>query len=1111
MQRRILACLVVGLVLAPTVVPAQGGKKAEAKAAKGAAKAEPKKQDESRLGAALAGLTPRSLGPALTSGRIADLAVDPAQPKTYYVAVASGGVWKTTNAGTTWTSVFDKQGSYSVGTVVLDPKNPLVVWVGSGENNSQRSVGYGDGVYRSFDGGRTWENLGLKDSEHIGKIVIDPRDSKVVYVAAQGPLWRDGGDRGLYKTTDAGKTWKKILEVSDKTGVSDLIYDPRDPDTLYAAAYQRRRHVWTLINGGPESALYKSTDGGASWRKITAGLPSGDTGRIGLAISPINPDIVYATVEAQGETGGFFRSTNRGESWEKRSGYVSSSPQYYQELFPDPNVLDRVYQVDVFLQVSDDGGKTWRNAGERFKHVDNHVVWIDPEDSDHLLVGCDGGIYETWDRAQTWDYKANLPITQFYRISTDNASPVYGVYGGTQDNFSLGGPSRTFSGNGIDNLDWYVTQGGDGFETQVDPTDENIVYAQLQYGVLSRFDKRNGEGLDIQPQPTEPGEALRWNWDSPLLISPHSHKRLYFGANKLFRSDDRGDTWRAISPDLTRQLDRNKLEVMGQVWSVDAVAKNASTSFYGNTISLTESTRVEGLLYVGTDDGLVQVSEDAGGAWRKIETFPGVPERTYVADLESSRHDANLVYAAFNNHKMGDFKPYLLKSADRGKTWTSIVGDLPERGSVWTVVEDPVRPELLFAGTEFGAFATFDGGKRWHKLAGLPTIAVRDLEIHQREGDLVIGTFGRGIYILDDLSPVRRIDEKALEADAILFPVKNPWLYVERLELGLPKQGFLGHSHFIAENPPFGAVFTVYLKESLESLKEKRQKAEKELREKKEPVFYPSWDALRAEDREEAPGLLLTVRDEDGAVVRRLPAPASEGVQRLAWDLRYPASAPINLARRANPDNPWSGGPEGPLVAPGRFSVSLERVIDGKAEPLGEAQTFEVVPLANASLPAQDRAAVEAFQNKVARLQRAAMGAAAVVDEAETRIAHLKQAWVDTPKATAKLAAGVREIEDRLADLKEALLGDGTVASRNEPTAPALLDRIFQVVGGAWSSTAATTTTHRQAYEIAARDFGPWLEKLRQLTEVDLESLEREAEAAGAPWTPGRFPTWKAE
>ncbi len=1052
------------------------------------------------------GLKLRDLGPALTSGRIGDLAVDPRDRSHWYVVVASGGVWETRNAGTTWQPIFDDQGSYSIGCVALDPGNPLTVWIGTGENNSQRSVGYGDGLYRSRDGGRSWEKVGLEKSEHIGKILVDPRDGDVVYVAAQGPLWASGGDRGLYKTTDGGATWAKVLDVGPDTGVSDIVFDPRDPDVIYASSYQRRRHVWTLINGGPESAIHKTTDGGKTWRKLTAGLPKGDVGRIGLAVAPSSPDVVYAIVEASGDETGFYRSRDAGGNWEKRDGYVSTSPQYYQELVVDPRNPDRVYSMDTFMMVTDDGGKTWRRAGEKHKHVDNHALWIDPDDTDHLIAGCDGGLYESWDRAENWKFVPNLPVTQFYRVSTDNAEPFYHVYGGTQDNFSLGAPSRTISASGIVNSDWYVTQGGDGFETQVDPTDPNIVYAQYQHAGIVRFDKRSGEGVDIQPQPG-PGEpGLRWNWDSPLLLSPHSPTRLYLAANILFRSDDRGDSWRAVSPDLTRRIDRNKLPVMGKVWGIDAVAKNKSTSFYGNIVSLTESPLREGLLYVGTDDGLLQVSEDGGGAWTRVEKFPGVPEMTYVSCLLASKHAADRLYAAFDNHKNADFRPYLLRSDDRGRTWTAIAGDLPERGNVYTVAEDPVNPDLLFCGTEFALYFTVDGGRKWVQLkGGMPVIAVRDLAIQEREGDLVVGTFGRGIRVLDDYTPLRAVTRAALDRDGILFPPRRAWMYLQSTPLGGEGPGEQGSGFFCAENPPAGAVFTYYLKESAKTLKELRQEREKKLREANEPVPYPAWDELRAEEREEEPTVVLTVRDAAGGVVRRLTGPASAGVHRVAWDLRLPTSEPVSLQRRRGD---WSYEAAGPLAAPGDYTVTLERRVRGEATRLGEPQTFACVPLGNATLPAPDRPALLAFQKQVADLQRAVLGAQKVMEETTSRLALVRKAIVETPGADPALLRDADAVADRLRALRLELEGDALVAERQEPTAPALVDRVQRAVYGLWYSTAAATKTHQREYEIVAAAFPDFLARLRATVETDLGGLEQRLEAAGAPWTPGRFPVW---
>lgn len=1103
--------LLLLIVLVPWVVslpPAAGQEPPATASAPATAPAEPPPLSAE----VLAGLTFRGIGPALMAGRIADIAIHPQDPRVWWLAVASGGVWKTTNAGTTWTPVFDQQGSYSIGCLAIDPRNPHVVWVGTGENNSQRSVGFGDGVYRTRDGGQTWENLGLKDSEHIGMIRIDPRDSNVVYVAAQGPLWRAGPQRGLYKTTNGGRTWAPVLHISEHTGVNEVHLDPRDPDVLYATAYQRCRHVWTLINGGPESALYKSTDAGATWRKITRGLPDVDLGRIGLAISPADPDVLYAIVEAADGKSGFFRSTDRGETWERRSDYISGSPQYYNEIFCHPRDVERVYSMDVFLVETRDGGKTFQRVPIEHKHVDDHAMWIDPAQPEHMLVGSDGGLYETFDGGQTWHFFTNLPITQFYRVTADNAAPFYFVYGGTQDNCTMGGPSRTTDRVGIANEHWFITVGGDGFKSQVDPEDPNIVYSQWQYGGLVRHDRRSGEIVDIKPREAPGEEPLRWNWDSPLLLSPHNPRRLYFAANRLFRSDDRGQSWTAVSGDLTRRLDRNQLPVMGRLWSVDAVARHHATSFFGNIVALSESPLQEGLLYVGTDDGLIQVTEDGGRTWRKLDAFPGVPDMTYVSFLGASRHDAATVYAAFDRHKMGDFTPYLLKSTDRGRTWASIAGDLPPRDFIYTLAEDHVDPRLLFVGTEFGVYFTREGGGKWIRLrGGLPTIAVRDLEIQERENDLVLATFGRGIYILDDYSPLRLASPENLQRDALLFPVKPALRYVEAARLGgWGRQGAQGASFYAAPNPPFGAVFTYYLKEKLTTRKERRQEAEKKALAEGRPPAQPTIEELRAEDEEKAPQVVLIVQDAQGRTVRRVGGPREKGVQRVAWDLRLPTSMPVELAP-PGPRAPWERGPVGPLATPGTYTVTLAREVDGVVTPLAPPQEFPVVALELATFAAQDKEALLAFKRKVARLQRAVQGTLRVADEADRRIKHVRQAIVETPAADPALLSQADELQKRLNALLTRLRGDQTRAKREEPAAPAIADRVGSIVGSLWYATSPPTQTQRDGYRYAGDEFQPLLAELRKLIEQDLAALEAKLEKLGAPWTPGRVPTWEPE
>jgi photosystem II stability/assembly factor-like uncharacterized protein len=1049
------------------------------------------------------GLRLRSIGPAFTSGRVIGFAVDPTNHSRYYVAVASGGVWKTVNSGITWTPVFENEGSYSIGAITLDPKNPITVWVGTGENNSQRSVSYGNGVYRSDDGGRSWRNVGLKNSEHIGRIAIDPKDSSIVYVASQGPLWGPGGDRGLFKTTDGGKTWKNILNISENTGVTDVAVDPNDPNTIYAASYQRRRHMWTLIDGGPESALYKSTDAGATWNKLRAGLPTVEMGRIGIAISPVDSNVVYATVEAADRKGGIFRSSDRGGSWERRNEFDAGA-MYYARLVADPKDVDRIYIMNVNLMVSDDGGRTVRRLGEKSKHVDNHEIWVDPTDTDHYLVGCDGGVYESFDRGVNWDFKENLPVAQFYDIATDNAKPFYNVYGGTQDNFSFGGPSRTRNISGIVNSDWYVTNGGDGFHSTVDPEDPNTVYSSSQNGGIVRFDKRTGERIGIQPQTGHNEDPLRWNWDTPFIISPHSHTRLYIAADKLFRSDDRGDTWQAVSGQLSRALDRDKMAVMGRIWSVDAVAKNQSTAFFGNGSAVAESQKKEGLLYVGTDDGLIQITEDGGKNWRKVDKPNGVPELAYVTRIVTSNHDANTAYVSFDNHQNADFKPYLLKTTDAGRTWTSIVNNLPANGPVWAIAEDNINPNLLFAGNEFGLYFSVDGGQKWIQLkGGLPTIAVRDLAIQKRENDLVVATFGRGVYILDNYTPLRTIKPEALRQESILFPVKDALMYIQSQPIGGRGKSFQGETFYTADNPPFGATVTWYLKDAIKTRKEKRQEAEKEAERRNAAVAWPSQTELRAEDEEEAPALIVTITDSSDRVIRRLTGPVTAGIQRVTWDLRYPAA---NLPAPPQPDADFDfEPPSGSLVMPGTYKVSIAKRVDGVLTPLGGSQEFQVVVDGQENMSPADRTALVEFQEKAIRLQRSISGATQAANALKPRLAAIKRAINETPSLPQSLYNEAGALEKRANEIVRALSGDTTARQRNMNAPPSINERIGYVVGAQRMSTSRPTQTQVNQYNAAEQEFEGVLSQLRQLVEVDLVKLEKQLEAAGAPWTPGRI------
>ena len=989
----------------------------------------------------------RSLGPAYTGGRIADFAVNPHNSAEYFVAVAAGNVWKTTNNGTTWTPVFDNYGAWSIADVEIDPNDHNIVWVATGEYNSQREIGYGDGVYLSIDGGNSFKNMGLTKTEHIGRLVIDPRNSHV-YVAAQGPLWGAGGERGLYKTTDMGKTWTKILDISDKTGITDIVYDPRNPDILYCASYQRERKVYTLIDGGPESAIYKSVDAGKTWEKLTNGLPSCDMGRIGLAISPLNPDNVYAIIEAAFEESGFYRSTNRGATWQKMSDYVSTSPQYYNRIFCDLKNPDKVFSVDTYSCYTLDGGKTWTNLGLENRHVDDHALWIDPQNPNHFLIGGDGGVYETYDHGNVWDFKDNLPITQFYRVAVDNSEPFYFVYGGTQDNNSLGGPSQTFSNNGISNADWFVTNGGDGFFSAIDTQNPNIVYAEAQYGWAVRYDKQSGEAVSIKPAPPI-GEAYRWNWNSPLEVSHHEAQRIYFAANKLFRSNDRGDSWEVISPDLTRQIDRNTLPVMGIIQSVDAVAKNASTSFFGAIVAFSESPMNENLLYVGTDDGLIQMTTDGGKNWTKFENFSTVPTMTYVSCVTASAHTENLVYATFDGRKNNDLKPYILKSTNNGRSWSVITKGLPERGTVYSIVEDHINKNLLFAGTEFGIYFSINQGEEWIKLnGGLPTTCVRDIAIQKNENDLVIATFGRGFYVLDNYAPLREVSKEIFEKDYHFFDVADALVYI-------PESGkdMIGHNFYSADNPEVAAVFTFYQKEALKTRNEIRIEKEKADREAGRTITYPTWNELRMEDNEPEPFVVLTVKDEAGNIIRRLKAETTEGISRVTWDLCYASSDAVTSG------DGFTDVSEGHIVAPGKYSVSISYFYDGKFFETSENKSFEVLPLKNKTLPPADYNAVVAFQKEVAEFHSLAQETFSTFNVMKKEISAMKTALWACGNATNEHFTMAFEIENKLNLISIKLYGDETISSRNENQTPSFSERIDEVIWAGYSWSGEQTQT----------------------------------------------------
>ena len=1006
----------------------------------------------------------RSIGPAAYSGRISDLAVNPANPSEYYVGVAAGGLWKTINHGTTFEPIFDKQAVYSIGCVTMDPNNSNVVWVGTGENNTQRNLSYGDGVYKTTDGGKTFTNMGLKTSSQIGKIMIDPRNSNVVYVAAQGQAWGPGGERGLYKTVDGGKTWDRILEIGEYTGVSDMEMDPRNPDILYASSHQRERRVYSKIDGGPESAIYKSVDAGATWTKLKKGLPSGDVGRIGLALSPANPNILYAVIELPGNKGGTYRSTDMGESWEKRSNKVSGSPQYYNELYADPINPDLIILMDTRAARSKDGGKTWENIEGRNKHVDNHAIWINPDDTDHYLMGCDGGLYETYDGAKTWQFASNLPITQYYHVRVDNDFPFYNVYGGAQDNGSWFGPSQTHR-RSLVNADWTYTIGGDGYLSIPDPNNPDISYCESQYCGIRRYDRTTNNSVSIKPQPTE-DEVYNWNWNTPYILSPFNSKTLYIGGQYVLKSTDMGGTWKKISPDLTRQIDQNTLPMMGKMWPPEAVAKNMSTSKFGNIFALNESPFKQGMLYVGTDDGLIWRTENDGADWIKYSSFPGVPDMTFVNYVLPSQHEQNTVYACFDGRKnSSDFTPYLIKSTDKGQTWTSIASNLPS-GTVYCIQEDFENPNILFIGTEWGVWTTIDGGNKWVQLKnGIPPVQVKDLAIQERENDLVVATFGRGFYIMDDYSALRELSADLAKKEAHMFSTNDVLFYYPSSNLN-----YQGDVHFRTPNPTPAAKFEYYIKDGFQSLKQKRIKAQKAAEKSGGAYPYPSEDDLRAEANEVKPVLVFTVYDANGKVMRKLTSPYRSGYQSLNWNLRY-------LSNR------------GPVVPPGEYKVAVDKNLNGEFTRLIEPSPFKINSMPNA-LGTPNYVANFNFLKNVSDLNADVTAARTKVQAMNTRIKNMKIILASTAVEANVLVKKIDAMQNELDGVSKVILGG--FGAKNS-----VASRLRFALYTTSSAEVDITGAQKEQYNLAKEAYNGQASLLDGLFETKLPALEKEFEAAG--------------
>lgn len=1049
------------------------------------------------------GLKMRSIGPAFMSGRISAIAIHPENESTWYVGVGSGGVWKTVNSGTTWTPIFDEQSTYSIGAVTIDPNNHNTIWVGTGEDVGGRHMSFGDGVYKSMDSGKTWKNMGLKNSQHISKIIVHPTNSDIIWVASQGPLWNKGDDRGLYKSIDGGKTWKKTLGNNEWTGVTEVVIDPKNPDILYAATWDRHRTIAAYMGGGPGSGLHKSKDGGETWTKLDNGLPKENMGKIGLAISNFNSKTLYAAIELERRTGGFWSSEDGGNSWQKQSNTVTggTGPHYYQELYTSPHHDGRLYLMDNNLQISEDGGKNFYRMNEKNKHGDNHAIAFKKNDPNYLLVGSDGGLYESFDLTKTWKYIENLPITQFYKLAVDDAEPFYNVYGGTQDNSTEGGPSRTDNVHGIQNSDWKVILNWDGHQTATEPGNPNIVYGERQQGTLSRIDISTGEVVDIQPQPGANEDFERYNWDAPILISPHSPTTIYIASQRLWKSENRGDDWKAISSDLTKKQNRIELPIMGKKQSFNEPWDIYAMSNYSTITNISESPKQKDLLYVGTDDGIIQISEDGGKNWQKIDvgSLPGVPTTAFVNDIRADLFDANTVYIALDNHKYGDFKPYLLKSNNKGKTWVSIASNIPHTNLVWRLVQDHVKKDLLFVATEFGIFFTINGGNDWVKLeGGVPTISFRDITIQRRENDLVGASFGRGFYILDDISPLRELTSETFKQEnAKLFPVKDALWYIPRPVLSFEEgKGSQGDSHYIAPNPDFGAVFTYYLKEVPKSTETKRKEAEKKL--KNTDVTFPGYDALAAESMEKSAQLIFAIEDNSGEIIRKITTSPKSGINRIAWDLRYPSPEAISLQdKKASNDS--EDDSKGLMAPPGTYKVTMYLQDKGSVNKISKTISFEVKPLRKGALEGSTPQVAASFWRNYEEVSKELAEFNFEIKRTTQRLNAMQKASNASNLVPGSLATQFSNLNNELNELNISVYGNPAKASVGEKNTPLIGERMFAVYRGIERSTYGPTSSHKNQLEIATKELLTAKNKLKIIQEK-LETISVKLKDAKAPY-----------
>jgi photosystem II stability/assembly factor-like uncharacterized protein len=1061
--------------------------------------ADPRPADQSNPMDKLKSLELREIGPAVMGGRIDDFAVVESNPNIVFVGVASGGVWKTTNNGTTWTPVFDKEGVSTIGDIAIAPSDPSVVWVGSGEPNNRQSSSWGDGAYKSLDGGKTWQNMGLRATHHIGRIVIHPRNPEVVYVAAEGHLWGPNPERGVYKTTDGGKTWSHLLKINDDTGVSDIAMDPQSPDILYAATYERRRTSFGFNGGGPDGGIYKTTDGGVTWKKLTKGLPyenGGDTGRIGLDVYRKDPNIVYAVV--QHEKGGTFRSEDQGETW-KKMGDTNPRPSYYSQIRIDPNNDLRIWELGAQMFYSEDGGKKFVTDRVKRIHGDFHAMWIDPADSNHMLAGSDGGMHWSYDAGRTWDFVNTIAIGQFYEIALDNEKP-YHVCGGLQDNGSWCGPSRSLTRDGITNEDWFVIHGGDGFYAAIDPVEPWIVYTESQDGYLDRRDLRIGQQRFIAPEAKYGEPHYRFQWNSPVAVSAHSHTTIYYGGNYLFKSTDRGDTWTRLGGDLTTGVDRNKLQIFGKTPDKNTLSRHDGVQEYPAITTLSESPLTPDVLWVGTDDGNLQVTRDGGKTWKNVASrVPNVPKGTYVSRVVASKAAEGAAFVTFDGHRNDDYGIYIFVTNDYGETWKAIRNGIPDSaGSVHVVREHPRNQNLLFAGLEFGLWVSWDRGANWTALKNnFPTVPVDDIQIQARENDLVLATHGRSIWIFDDITPIEKMDASVLNGDLTFFPPHVATTFNIRM-----RRWSGGQKFFTAKNPPYGAILNYYLKEAVPPEPPKtEQKTDKD--EKDNAAAAKTQEKTKAAEPKKEGKVKITVTDKDGKVVREFDGPGAAGMNRTNWELRYdPASEPTPEQMEAINAGYWEG-PRGPLVEPGKYTVKI------KAGTKEATQEVVVEDDPHIQISPEDRAARRAAMDQLYAMEKTAAKDRKTIQGLKDALTAARTQWKadagkpearkipeDIQKAADELQKKVDKVAEKYIREREGLGNAGPPLEWKPEPLPDQVRGLLEDLDGF-----AAAPGGQQKEKLA--ELGPLVSdasaQIKKLVDEDLSSLNKKMNDAGIP------------